>query len=459
MNADVIDVKDVTFSRLNDYMGLWAMAPSVFENAVQLFLRTDLRAHVAATMAAGSPAAASSGSGYNVVDGVAIINLQGTMMKHLSSMEEGASTVKVRHALRSAVRDSMVNSIVLRIDSPGGTVAGTKDLADDVRRANEKKRVVAYVEDMCASAAYFVASQADQIYVNDMAVVGSIGTFGVVYDYSARATMEGVKAYLFATGSLKGAGTPGTELTKEQQAEFQAMVDEMNKYFLAAVQEGRGLTSAAMKELATGGVWIGAEAKRMGLVDGVRTLDAVMDALRGKSVAKAKSDDVRAALAADAGSDPAISPVAKDKSDEEEGTMTEPEKKAASIDEIEAACDGAGSDFVLGQVKAKASVQEAQAAWIKAQNARVAAATKRAEEAEASAKKVAPGAPPLKTRAAAGAEAEEEGESASDRFQAAVDKHVARGMKKSAAIAAVVRANPALHSEYLEEVNAKRGTR
>ena len=59
MNADVIDVKDVTFSRLNDYMGLWAMAPSVFENAVQLFLRTDLRAHVAATMAAGSPAAAA----------------------------------------------------------------------------------------------------------------------------------------------------------------------------------------------------------------------------------------------------------------------------------------------------------------------------------------------------------------------------------------------------------------
>ena len=180
MNADVIDVKDVTFSRLNDYMGLWAMAPSVFENAVQLFLRADLRAHVAATMAAGSPAAASSGSGYNVMDGVAIINLQGTMMKHLSSMEEGASTVKVRHALRSAVRDSMVNSIVLRIDSPGGTVAGTKDLADDVRRANEKKRVVAYVEDMCASAAYFVASQADQIYVNDMAVVGSIGTFGAL---------------------------------------------------------------------------------------------------------------------------------------------------------------------------------------------------------------------------------------------------------------------------------------
>src|SRR5690606_31819803 len=129
----------------------------------------------------------------------------GAMTKQGSSFG-GASTVRTRRAIRSAAADKSVSAIMLLIDSPGGSVSGTSDLADDVANAKKKKPVYAYIEDTCCSAAYWVASQCSAIYANPTAIVGSIGTYMVVADYSRMAENAGVKVHCISTGKYKGAG-------------------------------------------------------------------------------------------------------------------------------------------------------------------------------------------------------------------------------------------------------------
>jgi protease-4 len=127
---------------------------------------------------------------------VAVISLTGKLMKQQASMGGGTSTVQARRDIRAAASDPDIGAILLRIDSPGGTAAGTKELADEITAAKTKKPVWAYVEDMAASAAYWAASQASRIIANETALVGSIGTYGVVQDTSGMAAMEGVKVHV-----------------------------------------------------------------------------------------------------------------------------------------------------------------------------------------------------------------------------------------------------------------------
>jgi ClpP class serine protease len=109
--------------------------------------------------------------------GTAVLGLTGPMTKAPQSWGSGTSTVSLRRRLRQAASDPDVKSIALVVDSPGGQVSGTFDLAKDIAAARDRKRVVAYIEDLGASAAYAVASQADAVYANENALVGSIGTY------------------------------------------------------------------------------------------------------------------------------------------------------------------------------------------------------------------------------------------------------------------------------------------
>jgi signal peptide peptidase SppA len=212
---------------------------------------------------------------------VAVIRAVGTLMKQQSSMG-GTSTIQLRRDIRSAAADPTVSASCSAIDSPGGTVAGTADLAADVKAARRKKPVWAHIDDLGASAAYWLASQADAVYANNpTALVGSIGTLQVVYDYSAAAEKEGVKTLVFRTGPLKGAGVPGAAVTEEQAANYQRLVNETQTHFDAAVRAGRGMTRAELDAVRTGGVFPAGEAVGLKLIDGVRPLDATLAALAG----------------------------------------------------------------------------------------------------------------------------------------------------------------------------------
>lgn len=260
------------------YMGVWALRPEWMRAALSLVRAGAGRAwpmRAATTSPFDEPE--SRKPPYIVQDGVAILPLDGPLMKARSKFG-GTSTVATRHLLRQALADDAVSAVMLRIESPGGHVSGTMELAEDVRAATGRKPVHAYIEDIGASAAYWVASQAERITSNAMADVGSIGVYAVLYDETAAAEMEGVKVVVVSSGPAKGAGVPGTPITEEIVAEVRASVDAVSEEFFGAVRKGRSLTPARLEAVTGGGIWPAKEAERLGLLDAVERWEDALSA-------------------------------------------------------------------------------------------------------------------------------------------------------------------------------------
>lgn len=219
----------------------------------------------------------ASAQAYAVHSGVAVIPMAGPIMK-AKSKYGGCSSIDVRRAIRKAVLDEQVDAILLHIDSPGGTVAGTADLAADVKAADARKPVYAHIDDLGASAAYWVASQARRITANPTGEVGSIGTMLVLADTSGAYAADGIKVHLVSTGKFKGAGADGIPVTDDHLAMFQAEVDDLNEHFIAGVVAGRNgkMTPAQVRAVADGRVHIAAKAKTLGLIDEVAPLEVAM---------------------------------------------------------------------------------------------------------------------------------------------------------------------------------------
>jgi signal peptide peptidase SppA len=213
-------------------------------------------------------------------DGIAQIGLAGPLEKGKSKF--GTSTVRVRQAVRQAVRDPLVKGIMLLIDSPGGSSSGTAELAADVASAAQAKPVHAHVEDLGASAAYWIGSQSARFSATPTSLVGSIGTVAVVQDSSGQLAKDGVKVHVIATGPYKGAFTPGSEVSKEQLAYLQEYVDGLNEHFLAGVSAGRKMPMEQVRKAADGRIHLAEQARRMGLLDAVEGQDAAMQALRSE---------------------------------------------------------------------------------------------------------------------------------------------------------------------------------
>lgn len=268
------------FARLEDFLGLWAMEPNAAALLMEHVRRMDLSAHIAASMAAP----VRVGSTMELVPGrgdkrVAIIRATGSLMKPQSSTG-GTSTIMLRRDIQNAVRDSSVSGILLAVESPGGTVAGTADLAAEVKKATRSKPVWAHVDDTAASAAYWMVSQADQVWANNgTAVIGNVGTIFAVQDTSGAAEKDGVKVRMFSTGPLKGAGYPGTPLTDEQAAMIQGLADQTQALFDAGVKAGRRLTAEQMKAVRTGEIFTATRAKELNLIDGIRPFGQTLAAL------------------------------------------------------------------------------------------------------------------------------------------------------------------------------------
>lgn len=270
-----IDVPD--FPRLADYAGVWAIEPQAGSALLERVKSIDLAAHVATSRA--SYQRTEFRTTQIGKSKIAVIPIAGSMMKAATSFG-GASTVEIRRQIREAAGEESITSIAIMIDSPGGTVAGTADLAAEVAKANALKPVYAFIEDMGASAAYWVASQASKIFANDRtALVGSIGTLAVVYDYSKAADKAGIRTLVIGTGPNKGAGAPGAEVTAEQEAYYRGLVEDAQTSFDAAVSQGRGLSAKQLDAVKTGGVFGAMEAQRLGLIDGITSIDSFFKGL------------------------------------------------------------------------------------------------------------------------------------------------------------------------------------
>lgn len=218
-------------------------------------------------------------------DGVAVIELSGPLMKEWSKYG-GTSTLWFRSAMKAAMNDSRISAIMVHIDSPGGTVAGTMDAAAAVKAADAIKPTYAHIDDLGASAAYWIASQARKVFANATALVGSIGTYSVLYDLSGQAEANGIKVHVISTGQFKGAGEPGAPVAPEHIQYAQERVNALNKFFLAGVESGRGMTRADVSGVADGRVWIADEAKKLKLLDKVQSFEmslaSVGEQVRGR---------------------------------------------------------------------------------------------------------------------------------------------------------------------------------
>jgi len=230
---------------------------------------------------------AKFGGGYATVNGIAIIPIFGPMFKNHGDYGF-ADQVQIRANVRTATMDRSVSGILLFIDSPGGSVSGTKELADEVYAANAVKPVIAYIEDLGASAAYWTAAGARAIYINETGLAGSIGVVTSITDASKAYENAGIKIIPIVTGRYKNAGDPSQPSTPDTVGYFQGMINQFFDMFVAGVARGRGLSESTIRGLEAK-IFIGADAKRLGLVNGVTSFDVVWDLIRRASDKNYKS--------------------------------------------------------------------------------------------------------------------------------------------------------------------------
>lgn len=207
---------------------------------------------------------------YARVGNVAIIGIDGPIMKHPSSFG-GASTVKLREALRMAAADESVKSIMMRISSPGGSADGVGDLGDDMRAIREQKPILVYAEDVMASGGYWVGAQASRIVASPYARIGSIGVYQRILDDSAAAEKAGVKLHVVRSTPKKAAGLP--PVTEAHLKEVQKGVDATHEQFVQAIADGRRISLEAAAKWGTGEVWTAKEALEKGLIDEIGSID------------------------------------------------------------------------------------------------------------------------------------------------------------------------------------------
>ena len=223
--------------------------------------------------------------GYEVVDGVAVIPVDGVIAKRMNLFTQisgGVSTDLLARDFKAALEDPAVRAIVLAIDSPGGTVDGTVDIARLVYESRGVKPVVAYTDGLMASAAYWIGSAADKVYIgNDATLVGSIGVVATHQDISKAEELAGVKTTEVYAGKYKRIVSQYAPLSEAGQAYLQDRVDYLYSVFVSAVADNRGVAvEKVLKGMADGKVFSGRQAVEAGLVDGVATLDALIAGLK-----------------------------------------------------------------------------------------------------------------------------------------------------------------------------------
>jgi len=218
----------------------------------------------------------------------------------LAAISGGTSTELLAGAIRQAREDPQIGAIVLDVDSPGGSVFGVQELADEVFATRGVKPVVAVANSMAASAAYWIASQADEVVLTPSGEVGSIGVLTVYDEVTGAAEKAGVKRTFIAAGKYKAEASGFEPLTTEARDAIQARVDDYYQAFVRAVARGRGVTQTAVQDGYGEGRMVGArDALRMGMVDRVDTLETVLAGLVGRTATVAPKAEAPAPVEVD----------------------------------------------------------------------------------------------------------------------------------------------------------------
>jgi len=208
---------------------------------------------------------------------VAVIPIHGVIAHRADSFAAssgGTSVEMISKALQRAVRDDEVKAVVLDIDSPGGSVEGIPELAAKIAQAAAVKPVVAQVNALAASAAYWLASQATEIIATPSGSVGSIGVYMLLVDESEALAKEGVKINAISAGDKKLEGAPWLPLDDDGRAHLQVQVDQVYQTFVGMVAAGREASVADIKtQYGQGRMYLAKEALKRGMIDRIATFD------------------------------------------------------------------------------------------------------------------------------------------------------------------------------------------
>lgn len=265
----------------------WAIQPEKLQELQAIYathLRGDKIDLAAVEQRLGRPLA-NEPKRYEIRDGVAIVSVDGVMAKKANMFMQvsgGVSTAMVARDVRDAGADPAVHSIILAIDSPGGAADGLELLVSairDVRAAG--KPVLAHADGAMMSGAYWTGSAAARVYIADnITHVGSIGVVATHRDMSGAQEKAGVKFTEVYAGKYKRIASENAPLSKEGRASMQERVDYIYSVFVSEVARNRGVSvETVLADMADGRVFIGQQAIDAGLVDGVATIDALVQQL------------------------------------------------------------------------------------------------------------------------------------------------------------------------------------
>ncbi len=202
----------------------------------------------------------------------ALVNIHGEI-----SADSEASSENLLPSLRKAFEANGSQAVVLHINSPGGSPVEAGIINDEIKRLKVKynKKVIVVVGEMCASAAYYIAASADEIYVDKASIVGSIGVLMDGFGFTGAMEKLGIERRLMTAGSHKGMLDPFSPLKPEDAAHVQTMLDQIHVQFIDVVKAGRGKRLIETEDTFSGKFWTGQESIRLGLADHLGGLDYV----------------------------------------------------------------------------------------------------------------------------------------------------------------------------------------
>ena len=208
------------------------------------------------------------GTGSMFGEKVGVVEIKGVIVDPQPSIEQ----------LAEFRNDGSVKAVVVRIESPGGGVSPSQELYEEVRRTVRKKPVVVSMGAVAASGGYYIASAAQKIYANPGSITGSIGVILQFTNFEELLKKIGFRMEVVKSGVYKDVGNPAREMTAEERAYLQAMIDNVHQQFIRDVARGRRMQVEQVQEVADGRIFTGEQAKELGLVDELGNLKDAIDA-------------------------------------------------------------------------------------------------------------------------------------------------------------------------------------
>jgi protease-4 len=207
---------------------------------------------------------------------IAVIDIQGTILK----------SERILKIIEKCEKDPKIKGVILKINSPGGSVAATWEIYEGLKRLKEKKKIIVYLENVAASGGYYLALVGDKIVANPGTITGSIGVRMDIPIVEGLFKKLGIKYEVIKSGKYKDIGSPFRNLTPEERALFEELINDVYADFFAKVKEARKIPEESLRKIADGRIFSAKKAKDLGLIDTLGTFNTALEI--AKEITKVK---------------------------------------------------------------------------------------------------------------------------------------------------------------------------